>query len=165
MVAARGRGLKRYGAQGAAPSNTKKQQGGRPRAAGKPASGGGKPGKAGGKAGGRPRSKAAPPVGLPKRIVEFAPMPSPKTLAERFALLEKQWQQLGGGRQRAAAAALGIASGGVVKKTQQQRRPKGKVRRRFLLDCLQPFEGGSRCLRPVALAPAGPGCMHPQCYG
>lgn len=159
MVAARGRGLKRYGAQGAAPGNTKKQQGGRPRAAGKPASGGGKPGggKAGGKAsGGRLRSKAAAPVGLPKLIVEFAPMPSPKTLAERFALLEKQRQQLGGGRQRAAVAALGIASGGVAKKTQHQRRPKGKVSQRsYWTACnrLKEGIGGSSACRTRLNAP------------
>lgn len=55
-------------------------------------------------------------------------MPSPSTLAERFALLEKQRQQLGVARQRAAAVALGIASGGVAKKTKkQQRLRKAKV--------------------------------------
>lgn len=123
MARPRCKGSKPSTTQTAAAPSSRKPKGGRPRPASKAASGGGKPG-------GRPSggSKPAQLAGAAHRIVEFAPPPGPATLAERFALLEKQRQQLGAGRQRAAAPALGVASGGVAKKAkQQQRRRKGKV--------------------------------------
>lgn len=110
-------------AQACVPSSKKRWQGGRQRPAGTAAGG------SGGKARARRlRSRIPAPPVRTDRIVEYAPMPSPSTLAERFALLEKQRQQLGVARQRAAAVALGIASGGVAKKTKkQQRLRKAKV--------------------------------------
>ena len=104
-------------AQAAAPSSKKQRQGGRQRPTGTVAGGSGGQARAR-----RLRSRIPAPPVRTDRIVEYAPMPSPSNLAERFALLGKQRQQLGVARQRAAAVALGIASGGVAKKKKQKQR-------------------------------------------
>lgn len=104
-------------ARAAAPSSKKQRQGGRQRPTGTVAGGSGGQARAR-----RLRSRIPAPPVRTDRIVEYAPMPSPSTLAERFALLGKQRQQLGVARQRAAAVALGIASGGVAKKKKQKQR-------------------------------------------